>query len=527
MNENENEIETEEGCARRYSALEEDRQPFLTRARECAKLTIPALLPDTRHTGSAYFQTPWQGVGARGVNNLASKLLLTLLPPNAPFFRLVVHERALAILEAQSPDNRSALEEELSRMERAVMTEIETTLIRVGVFEALKQLVVTGNVLLYLPEDGGVRVYRLDRFVIRRDPMGNVLEVITKETVAVTTLPEEIRNALPPNSASDGSGCSAIHRTVDLYTHVRREAKHWQVYQEVHGQKVQGTEGKYPLDKSPWIAIRFTNIDGENYGRSYVEEYFGDLKALEGLTQAIVEGSAIASKVVFLVNPNGVTDMAEVSRAENGDFVEGIQQDVAALQVLKHADYRVTQEAINQINERMAFAFLLNSAVQRRGERVTAEEIRYMANELEAALGGIYSVLSQEFQLPLVHRLMYAMERSKKIPPIKAGAVHPVIVTGVDALGRGNDLNKLQMLFQAAAMIAQLPREINKSDALRRTGASLGVDMKGLIRSPEELAQEQQVLQQQALQQQASMASLKGGQPQPPTTGEEEEYGIR
>ena len=50
----------------------------------------------------------------------------------------------------------------------------------------------------------------------------------------------------------------------------------------------------------------------------------------------------------------------------------------------------------------MSYAFLLNTAIQRDAERVTAQEIRYMAQQLETAMGGIYSLLSQEFQLPLV-----------------------------------------------------------------------------------------------------------------------------
>jgi hypothetical protein len=55
------------------------------------------------------------------------------------------------------------------------------------------------------------------------------------------------------------------------------------------------------------------------------------------------------------------------------------------------------------------------------------------------------------------------------------------------------------MFFQAAAAIAQLPPEINKSDALMRTGSSLGIDMKGLVKSPEELQAEMQAQQQQQM----------------------------
>ena len=65
------------------------------------------------------------------------------------------------------------------------------------------------------------------------------------------------------------------------------------------------------------------------------------------------------------------------------------------LQTDKQYDLRVVVDAIQRFEERMSFAFLLNAAVQRDAERVTAQEIRYMANELETALGGVYSLLSQ------------------------------------------------------------------------------------------------------------------------------------
>ncbi len=95
------------------------------------------------------------------------------------------------------------------------------------------------------------------------------------------------------------------------------------------------------------------------------------------------------------------------------------------------------------------------------------------------------------------------MERKKKLPVLPKGTVKPVIVTGMEALGRGNDMNKLQAFFEGAAMIAQLPPEINKEDALKRLGTSLGIDMKGLVKSAEDLAAEQQQAQQMAMMQQA------------------------
>ena len=73
-------------CERRYHALESDRDYYLERARTAAGLTIPYLIPISNEpTGreNNTFPLPWNGIGARGVHNLASRLLLALLNSGA------------------------------------------------------------------------------------------------------------------------------------------------------------------------------------------------------------------------------------------------------------------------------------------------------------------------------------------------------------------------------------------------------------------------------------------------------------
>ncbi|WP_416142558.1 portal protein, partial [Escherichia coli] len=82
---------------------------------------------------------------------------------------------------------------------------------------------------------------------------------------------------------------------------------------------------------------------------------------------------------------------------------------------------------------RLSYAFMLNSAVQRTGVRVTAEEIRYVASELEDTLGGVYSILSQELQLPLVRVLLKQLQATQQIPELPKEAVEPTISTGLEA----------------------------------------------------------------------------------------------
>ena len=79
-----------ETASSRYSALESDRKPYTDRAEESAKYTIPMLFPKETDTSSTKYDTPYQSIGARGVNNLVAKLMLALFPPNSPFFRLSI-----------------------------------------------------------------------------------------------------------------------------------------------------------------------------------------------------------------------------------------------------------------------------------------------------------------------------------------------------------------------------------------------------------------------------------------------------
>ena len=492
----------EGGVKSKYDRYRGEREHYLQRGRESSLYTIPSLLPDQDHRASTELLTPFQSIGAEGVNNLSSKLLLSLLPPNAPFFRLVVDNSEL---EALLADKRSEAEEGLAKIERMVMQEIEVRGLRVPISEALKQLIVAGNVLIYLPPEGQIRVFRLDRYVVKRDSMGNPLEIITKESLSPLSLPERAREIIADPESENPT------KDLDLYTCIKWTGKNWKIHQELEGQIVPGSEGSFTKDKNPFIALRFTHMDGEDYGRGYVEEYLGDLKSLESLTQSIVEGSAAAAKVLFLVRPNGTTRVKTLAESPNGAIVTGDDNDVSSLQLGKSQDFNIAQQTIQMLQTRLSRVFLMNSSIRRDAERVTAEEIRVARQELEIALGGVYAILSQEFQLPLVEILMHRMAKEKKIPKLPGDALKPLIVTGVEALGRGEDLNKLGMFLQSLAPLGeQAMAELNISDYINRLAGSLGIDTEGLIKSEEQKQVEQQAAmqQQQAMQNQQLMGRI-------------------
>jgi len=439
------------------------------------------------------------------VNSLASKLLFALLPPSTAFFKLSID--SLELLKQGQEGLETEIDKGLRSIETALMNEIEISNDRVAMFEALKHLIVGGNVLLYLTDDG-LKVYPLSKFVCKRDAVGNVLEIITKESVHPQALPAEFIEQIKKKENYD---TDSMDSDLDIYTYVKRSDDNYFWYQECKGEKIPGTDGKSKLNVSPWIVLRFVRVDGEDYGRGYVSEYKGDLISLEALMQAIIEGAAASAKTLFLVNPNGVTRAATLAKAPNGAIREGSAADISVMQVNKGADFQVSFSAIQRIESRLEYAFLMARSVQRDAERVTAAEVTMMANELENSLGGIYSILTQEFQLLYLKRRMHMLVRSGKAPQLPEKLVKPKIVTGVQGLGRGNDRNKLIEFIGTVsqALGPDIMRQyMNVDEAIKRLANSIGIDTANLVKTPEEIQAEMEAMQQQQLIQHLGPAAL-------------------
>ena len=508
-----------------YGRLESRRNVFLERARESALLTIPTIMPREGFTDASKIRTPYQSIGARGVNNLAAKLQMALFPPNQSFFRLTVDDYTIAEITGGNDEARAAIDEDLATVERSVINELEGEGMRNPLFEALRHLVVTGNYLLYLPAKGSMKGFSLDKFVVSRDPSGALKKVIIKESFSPDTLdPDVLAIAGFDPAASDGSS-----QVIDIYTcfykgrKSEKGALRWMTYQEVNEVMIPGTEGDFPLDAPPIMALRWCALTDQPYGRSHVEEISGDLLSLEGLTKAIVDASAASARLLVLVKPNGLTSKDAVAKAPNGAVVTGRADDIEMMQVQKGGDLQVASSTANRIEQRLAQAFLMESAVTRDAERVTAEEIRMLSAMLENALGGVYSVLSNELQLPLVNRLMARMTKDKRLPQFPKGVVQPSIVTGLEALGRGHDLTKYGQLLQMVAQIPEAMAMVNVGDLVKRVGTSLGLDMDGLIKSQEQIQQEQQQMMMAQMAQSALEQGVASGAAQEMAQGQQGE----
>ena len=487
----------------RYIQLSSNRQQFLDTAIECSRLTLPYLILEDDRVKEAKkrLPSPWQSVGSKSVVNLAAKLMLALLPPQTSFFKLQVRDDKLG--EELDPKIRSELDLSFSKIERMIMDYINSTNDRVVVHQALKHLIVGGNTLIFMGKEG-LKNFPLNRYVLNRDGDGNILEIVTKELISRKVLGMELPEPTKPNPpGDDGLKTGSDDDDVEVYTYVRMDEKsgRWTWHQECFDKILPGSRSTAPKSASPWLVLRFNTVDGEDYGRGRVEEFLGDIRSLEGLSQALVEGSAAAAKVVFLVSPSATTKPKTIADAGNGAIVQGRPDDVAVIQVGKTADFRTAAEMAQGLERRINEAFLVLQI--RQSERTTAEEVRLTQMELEQQLGGLFSLLTVEFLIPYLNRTLLVLQRSNQVPKLPKDLVRPTIIAGVNALGRGQDRESLTQFIGTIAQTLgpeALMKFLNPSEAIKRLAAAQGIDVLNLIKSDEELQMEMQMQQMQAME---------------------------
>lgn len=239
-------------------------------------------------------------------------------------------------------------------------------------------------------------------------------------------------------------------------------------------------------------------MPGSDYGRSHVTEYIGDFLSLEDLYKAMVQFASEASRIIRMVDPNSGIDIEELAEAQTGDFIHGNADRIKTLQLDKSQDWAVMAELAERLEQRLSAAFLLRAGVTRDAERVTAEEVRLVAQELENVLGGTYTVLSSELQLPLTRRFLWIGVRLNRVPELPS-TISPVVVTGFDALGRAHGTNRIRAWvadMQAAGLDVQAL--VKQDELARRLGDGNGVDgLDDLLKTAEELAADTQAAQQQ------------------------------
>lgn len=449
------------------------RESVISRCEKYAGWTIPSVFPLSEVTDAEELQRDYQSVGAQAVTNLSNKMMMALFPPAKPFFRLQLSTEQVAEMQAAglSP---AAVDEASAEVERTAISKFEQKNGRVVMNDIAQQLIITGNSLLFMPTVGKYQSYTIRDYDVKRNLRGDVVKLIIRELIQVAGLPEA------QQALAIAAGYTE-EAEVELFTGIVRYSDNkFVVWQEMANicychEKI----GYYSEQNLPWVALTWTLARNKDYGTGLVEIYAGDFHMMSTLAEATLDFTTLVTDVKFLVNPSGMTDPKVLNSSPSGSYVHGLESDVFPLVAdLRDATNFLTAQ-FEQVSRRIGAGFLYNTAVVRNAERVTAEEIRMQANELEGSLGGVYSRLALELQKPMATSLLRGIDS-------KLGKIEPLILTGLASLSRNSEVDKLRYFFQDLLPLADVPPEvavrIDYGNLIKVLAAGHGVEHKKFLK---------------------------------------------
>ena len=491
-----------------------ERVELLDQARLSASLTKPWILPPQNQQRNQRLPESFQSVGPRGITNLEGKMLLALWPPNMPWmqFRLASQYQYNPGIP---PEEKQSYANSLYMLELTIQSILESSTLdpsngrrrsgfRSQKRQALSHILITGEVLEELTDDYRIKIFRRDQYVTKRDSTGDVLYHIIREELDPLILSDE--QLVKANlSRSDLSAKPVGERMVDIYTmaEYQPQIQMWLFSQEVNGSLI-GQPSEEPVNR--YMCTPFELVSGENYGRGFVEMNLGDLRSLDQLREKLLDFAAAASNFLFFLDESSLLreeDLtAKTGSVLRGRVSAGSVQDAAVLTLNKLNDFSVVARVHSEVRKDLGKAMLLEEEITPRGDRVTATQVNRIASELEGALGGIYSAVSDDQQRPLLDRMLWQMGKDNLIDSatkevLDRKLVDVVIMTGVAALQReirSNQIVTFNQLLQQVPAAAQRIDPTVWSDVMAR---SMGIDEPGLVKSEEQMQAEQAAIVQQ------------------------------
>lgn len=482
-----------------FEALDGDRQVMLDRFERLAQLTVPSVLPDEDYQAEQdQLTNGFTSLGSQCVTHLSNKLMNAMFAPSRPFFRLGMDTNKINELADKLGVSEGVITDALAQGERDAMAELEREGCRESLYEGMTHLVTLGNVLMDMSGDTlvftGIRDY-----TVRRNAKGVMTLLIIREQVRYEDLEEDAQQKYAAvNGECDYDKECCTYKCIKLVKGMYRET-FWVEDVDLGADYA----GKWLPANLPYRALTWRLPIRQHYGIGRVEEYANDFATNDQVSEATADGAILASQFKWLANPGGMTRPEDLTMSKNGDVIPGIKGDLELVFANIGQQLQTILAIGNDYKQRLGAGFLLSSAVTRQAERVTAEEIRMQIMELEGSLGGVYSRLALSIQGPLATWLL-----KKAKVNIKGTAIKPIVITGLDALSRNGDLERMRaFLGDATALDGIQPptrAKLNEDNILSDMAAGNGVDKGRYILSPEVQQANMQQAQASALQTQAA-----------------------
>lgn len=454
------------------------------------------------------------------VENFNSVLQKILFPVNRPFFAFDIPQQAQV---------NSGLDE------TNIQTTLDTSVL--GMMDLLKQkgiysvlpkifenTTIVGNALLFMgykKSDKATFISPAD-FVWRRTASDECKEIIIREVIALEDLPKDLQEVLKKEGyvakdySSDVNSNAYEMRAVQKYTHVKFTEKSQEITEYVEHFKVGNTFVK--SRKEPIFIPIAPNVPVKTqYGVGKVQNSISSILQVRGATLGYSKLNSLIANLKFEVAYNAVNSIKQIKKAKSTDYVPVPEKGSISLMNFGTVNTSSLDASLEFAKQEIARKFLMQSLATRNAERVTAEEIRRLSEELTSVHSDLLQAFADQLQQPLVEYALYHLELTTQEGDKVKDALESLdvkIITGTSAIDKVSESDNLVAMLNEAAYLGQLPENITLylkvNNILQRFAQARGIPSKEVIKSDEEVQQEVQAQQQAAEKAAAAEAQAKG-----------------
>lgn len=479
--------------------MEADKNALLSRVERLSTLTLPHIcIPLGMPHETTAITNDYSSIGAQLAGHITNKLALTLFRPGVPFFRLNPDKEGKKALEEQGL-TAAALVDPLATAELEACKELDNAAIRPKLNLILEHLVVAGNVLMCL-EDDFIRAMGLRYYCVKRNYRGEVVRIVIKEEMCKDELEDEIQDYVP----------GASQETKVCWYKLIEKKKNRMVMTQWVGDVLlpEKYEGNWSVDECPYKVCTWVLPDESNYGIGLCQFYWSDLEVVSSMSESVVNGGILGTEMRWGVDPTSQSRAEDLNKSKNGDFVACRKDDINPIYGGNDKAIATADGILQRVERRLSQGFLMQSTVTRNAERVTAEEVRMQALELETTYGGVYTGIAKDVQGPVAD---WCMRRAGI--NLKRTGLQATVITGLDALTRNAELEALRAAFSDLGLTINLPEPMQRRIKWKAlgdfVGAGRGVKLSPFIMDDNEFAAVQQQEQQARVAEQSAVA---GGQ---------------
>lgn len=513
---------------RRFEALHGIRQPFVDEAKEMAELVVPGMYEGTTNDpfgsgsryifGQANFNSANQSLISKGVLLLSWTMASVMLPADGDYFSRNIEQSVAAQFEDLEKQRQQAsqamgqggdppdfipislqINQEFLRDDIIIKKQIASSNHQEELARSLFHSIISGIAVFGHLTLTSAKTYTIQNSVTVFDSAHEPVEVVVADKLPLSSLPDSVRKKLigSINDTSVGN-LQPDDQFVTIYTQqIRLSNDTLRVNTEIEGLPIDELSFEIPSDAPVLIPLPFMFLnESDPYPTGWLTYNRGDCFSYEN-GELAVEGMISAAAACILGLPPGSRLTTEEIRKSPGLSVVPVSDNKSVIQaIVAPIAQNLQQVAARQEKKerQLMMTFGMDFAIQRPGERVTAEEIQQMAAGLQKLFGATYKQLERSFQYRHVKRQFFLAEEAKLIRPVDKKMYTLSLTAGLQTQEAQNDVSKMDQLLARDAQLAQLEQQgtgsFNKDATLQWYAQKMKLDVSAMTMTPDERAEQ-------------------------------------